>query len=155
VVTEIRVEPASPASGVPATVYVTIRNQGSVDVAYGNNFYLDFYVDRVPARYLVGEIEWGVQGVLMQAGHSETFSAPWTFSGGSHDLWAQVDTDNTVDECPFEDNNVLGPVPLTVTGLSGVDEERPFVPPENEPRHTPTPEVRRRPLATPTPPPRD
>jgi hypothetical protein len=153
VVTGIRVEPASPAANVPATVYVTIRNQGSVNVALGNNFYLDFYVDRVPARYLVGEIEWGVQGVLMQVGHSETFSAPFTFSGGTHQLWAQVDTDNTVDECPFEDNNVLGPVPLTVTGLSDVvDEERPFIQPEERPRHTPTPMVGERPLATPTPP---
>lgn len=62
-------------------VYVTIRNQGTVDVAYGNNFWMDFYVDQTPAPNLHGNLAWGVQGVWMSAGHSETFSGPYTFSG--------------------------------------------------------------------------
>lgn len=137
VVTQIRVEPATPQAGVPATVFVTILNQGSVDVTFGNNFFLDFYVDRVPGAVIAGDLAWGVQGSVMDAGASQTFSAPYTFSGGFHQLYAQVDTDNTVDECPREDNNVLGPVSLTVSGTSAND--APISAPNEGPRATPTP----------------
>jgi hypothetical protein len=136
VVTSIQIVPGAPVSGQPAMVYVTIRNQGTVDVAYGNNFWLDFYVNRLPAPNTRGEIEWGVQGVLLRAGHSETFSAPYIFSGGTYVVWAQVDTDDTVDECPHEDNNVLG-LTLNVTGASGGQAAPPPLP--DGPRHTPTP----------------
>ena len=164
VVTEIRVEPAVPTAGSPAMVYVTIRNVGTVDVAPTNNFYLDFYVDQVPAQYLHGAIEWGVQGELMRAGQSATFSGSYTFSGGQHQLWAQVDTDNTVDECPDDYNNVMGPILLTVSGTGSViGEEIPVQPaqPNDGPRPTPEdlpdaqmePVVTERPLVTPPPPP--
>ncbi|MBK8988126.1 MAG: right-handed parallel beta-helix repeat-containing protein [Chloroflexi bacterium] len=151
VVTGIQVVPGTPGSGQAATVYVTIRNQGTVGVAYGNNFFLDFYVDRQPAPNQRGEIEWGVQGILMSAGHSETFSAPFTFSGGTHQLWAQVDSDDTVNECPFETNNRLGPVPLMVTGASGGEQPQVEPPVSDEPRYTPTPAPIMTPPATPTP----
>jgi len=84
---------------------------------------------------------------LMSAGHSQTFSAPFTFSGGSHQLWARVDSDDTVNECPFEDNNRLGPIPLTVTGLNSGGQDAPVPPVNSEPRHTPTPA----PIMTPPP----
>jgi uncharacterized membrane protein len=140
IVTNIQVQPAAPVAGQPATIFVTIKNQGSVDVPYGNNFYLDFYSDRVPAPLIVGDVFWGVQGDDMNAGTSKTFSGQFTFTGGTHLLYAQVDTDNTVNECPNEGNNVLGPVTLSVTGtVSGEkDGDPPVVPPETGPRGTPT-----------------
>lgn len=163
IVTEIRVEPATPTAGVPAMVYVTIRNVGTVNVAPTNNFYLDFYVDQEPARYLMGAIEWGVQGELMGAGQSATFSGNFTFGGGQHQLWAQVDTDDTVDECPDDYNNVMGPLTLTVSGTSSmVGEENSAQPsqPNDGPRPTPEdlleaevePVITERPLSTPPPP---
>jgi hypothetical protein len=158
-VTEIRVVPAVPTAGSPAVVYVTIHNQGNVNVSPSNNFYVDFYVDRVPARYLIGNIEWGVQGEWLGAGQSYTLSTPYTFNGGSHQLYAQVDTDNTVDECPFENNNVSGPQLLTVSGAANIGGQENPAQQNVGPRHTPTPAnnvdmvpvITERPLATPTP----
>lgn len=147
VITQIQVVPAAPIGGQPATIYVTIRNQGSVDVPYGNNFFMDFYVDRVPQPYLVGDIVWGLQGADLTAGTSRTYSAPFTFSGGTHQLWAQADTDQHVNECPFENNNTFGPVTLSVTGpVTGAGES---VVPRYGPRQTPAPETPT-PVATPT-----
>ncbi|MBK8933316.1 MAG: hypothetical protein IPM76_13555 [Chloroflexi bacterium] len=88
-----------------------------------------------------------MQGILMSSGHSETFSAPFTFSGGAHQVWAQVDSDDSVDECPFDDNNRLGPVTVTVSGLPNSDQDVSAPPVNDSPRHTPTPA----PLMTPTP----
>lgn len=143
VVTAIQVQPNPPINGQPATVYVTIRNQGSVNVPFGNNFYLDFYVDRVPAPVVQGDLFWGVQGADLTAGTSRTYSAQYTFTSGSHQLWAQVDTDNTVNECPQENNNILGPVVLTVNGISDSENTLPLPPAAQDsagglPRATPT-----------------
>ncbi|KAA3662213.1 MAG: hypothetical protein DWQ04_14155, partial [Chloroflexi bacterium] len=138
VVTEIRVEPANPVAGETATVFITLRNQGSKNVAYGNNFFLDFYVDRVPQVMVAGNIGWGIQGDDLNAGTSKTYSTPYVFTGGAHQLYAQADTDNTVNECPNENNNTLGPISLTASGtfisngaLNQIDSD--------EPRNTPTP----------------
>jgi uncharacterized membrane protein len=139
VVLSIIVEPASPIGGQPAMVHVTIMNQGTNNVPFGNNFYLDFYVDRIPQPLLVGDITWGVQGRLLTVGTPVTFSSPYTFNSGTRQLYAQVDTDNTVQECGNEDNNVLGPVIINVSGQ--FQEATP--PPVRilpEPRSTPTPE---------------
>ncbi len=51
----------------------------------------------------------------MIVGASRTYTmdlpiASYIFTGGTHQLYAQVDTDNSVDECPHEDNNVFGPI---------------------------------------------
>jgi subtilase family serine protease len=137
IVTDIQVSPATPAAGEEATVSVTIKNQGDVDVPFGNNFYLDFYVDREPLPFLIGDIQWGVQGVLLEAGASVTYDATYTFSGGAHELWAQVDTDDTVAEYPYDNNNIFGPEPLTVNGQQQPSEPAsPFI---YGPRSTPTP----------------
>jgi uncharacterized membrane protein len=138
IVTNIVVAPNPPVSGQPATVYVTIRNQGTANMVLGNNFFLDFYVDRLPAPLLVGDIQWGVQAVLLPAGASVIFSHPFTFSGGAHQLWAQVDTDNTVDECPYENNNVFGPMTMNATGFAAGDDGL-SLPSDSGPRPTPTP----------------
>ena len=146
VVTDIAVQPAAPSAGEQAMVYVTIRNQGSRDVALGNNFYLDFYVDREPAYLLPGDVIWGVQGSWMKAGASRTFTAGYAFTAGSHRLYALVDTDNSVDECPHEANNRFGPVTLNASpsalspgGPASAGEPTP-APTMVAPRSTPTPQ---------------
>ncbi len=143
VVTDISVVPDPPEAGQSATVYVTVKNQGNRAVAYGNNFYVDFYVDRDPEPLLRGDIEWGVQGSWFGVGESHTLSGSYIFTEGPHQLWGQADTDLTVVETD-EDNNVLGPVPLDVTGLgSGEAPVGPVVIPTpgvGSPRPTPTPE---------------
>ncbi|MCP5098346.1 MAG: hypothetical protein GY943_22585, partial [Chloroflexi bacterium] len=138
IVTEIRIEPATPTANQVATLFVTLRNQGSVNVAYGNNFFLDAYIDQIPASLLVGNPSWGVQGADLDAGTSKTFSAPITLSGGAHTIYAQADTDNTVNECPNENNNIFGPLSVFVSGTVNQNE------PTQQPsiigtRSTPTP----------------
>lgn len=142
VVTSLEIVPANPQAGQQVTVRITIRNQGTVGVTAGNNFFLDFYVDRVPEILVAGDLAWGIQGSWMAAGASRTLTANYTFTAGTHQLWAQVDTDNTVAECPNELNNLLGPVSLTVTGAAGqaIPVITPIAPsPLDMPRPTPTP----------------
>lgn len=148
VVTQIQVEPAAPEAGVPAMVYVTIRNQGSVNVPFGNNFFVDLYVDRQPQLYLIGDVVWGVQGADLPAGASQTFSTEYTFTGGNHQLWAQVDTDQNVNECPNEHNNILGPVTVPVAGEAFDGPS--LVVPQYGPRETPQ-SLWSNPASTPTP----
>ena len=92
---------------------MTAQNVGNQPVTAGNNFYIDLYVDRLPAPMLNGDISWGAQGVAFGPGDSVNFSAVYTFSGGSHTLYVQADTDNNVPE-RYEDNNIFGPLPVTV-----------------------------------------
>ena len=143
VVTDIMIEPAQPLVGQPVRLSVTIRNQGTASVPEGNNFYLDFYLDRVPQPMLIGDVAWGVQGTDLTAGASVTFvKEDFVFGiAGPHQLWAQVDTDNTVNECPQESNNIFGPVNILVSA-SGQPEATPpaHKPAGLEPRVTPTPD---------------
>ena len=113
IVTEIRVEPAMPVAGQAVTVYVTIKNQGSDDMTYGNNFYLDFYVDMEPLITLPGQLSWGVQASDFKAGTTKTYNANYQFTQGNHNLYALVDTDNIVIET-YETNNKFGPIMLGV-----------------------------------------
>ena len=140
VITGITLIPAAPAAGQTVTVRVTVQNQGPRPVAFGNNFYVDFYVNRQPQPLLPGELTWGAQGSWFGVGQSRTFEGTYIFSGGVHQLYAQVDTDNTVAESN-EGNNVYGPQPLTVSGtlLQGAPVIEPPTP-LREPRPTPTPQ---------------
>ena len=118
VVKSIRVSPASPLVNREATVSVTIQNTGAADVAPGNNFILDFYVNPLTTELkgLRGDYYWDVQAYALRAGAEATFSVAWVFTDtASFNLWAQVDTP-TPPELPIgnvqesnEDNNVLGP----------------------------------------------
>ncbi len=137
VVTEIRVEPNPPNNGSAATVFVTIKNQGLVDVAYGNNFWVDFYVNpaTTPAIGDAGVLFWPVQGADMTAGATLTFTAPYTFASGTAQLYALVDSGGNVAE-NNETNNLLGPVSLTVNRTA---ENRILMPTAVHPRGTPTP----------------
>ncbi len=139
VVTHITILPNPPVVGQPATVNITIRNQGTVDMDPTNNFYLDFYVDREPLPYLWGDLQWGVQARPLTAGASVSYNGAFTFSGGVHQLWAQVDTDRTVNECPFEDNNIFGPITISLPGTALQDNSPPQPPQQTTPRGTPTP----------------
>jgi hypothetical protein len=144
IVTQIQVVPNPPLTGQPATVFITIRNRGSVNVAFGNNFYVDFYVDRVPVPLLIGDRYTGVQGVEMTAGTSRTYmmdqpSASYIFTSGAHQLYAQVDTDGSVNECN-NNNNMFGPITISASGLNQEDVGEPAEQPvETGPRVTPTP----------------
>ncbi|MGC9357489.1 MAG: CARDB domain-containing protein, partial [Anaerolineae bacterium] len=142
VVTNVEIEPTSPSVGQQVTVRVTVQNQGEWPVAYGNNFYVDLYVDRQPEPLLVGEISWGVQGGWFRAGESRTLEDTYTFStGGVHTLYVQVDTDNTVLETD-ETNNVMSRQ-VTVVTIAGQGEQptpqHPTELPDYGPRPTPTP----------------
>jgi subtilase family serine protease len=141
VITDITVEPATPDSGQPATVYVTVKNQGTAAVKAGNNFFIDFYVDPAtqPGSLQQGVLFWSVQGIDVAAGQSKTFSAAYTFGPGTHQLYGQADTDSTVYEIN-ESNNVFGPQSITVTGSAL--QEAPTAPLDEtpaDPRPTPTP----------------
>jgi fibronectin-binding autotransporter adhesin len=139
VVTDISV--AGPVNaGEPVTVRVTVANQGDQPVTFGNNFYVDLYVDRQPAPLLPGNIDWGVQGSWFSVGISRTLSVSYTFTSGTHQLYAQADTDNSVAEM-LENNNTLGPVTVNAQGATPDEEEVVPTPlPEIDvPRPTPTP----------------
>ena len=121
IISDIWTLPATPAAGESATIFVTVRNQGSDDVPADNNFYVDLYVDQQPAYRLPGSFSWGVQAAWVEAGDGYTFSAPWIFSAGAHTLWAQADTDDTVPADALlceasETNNVGDPLAVMVSG---------------------------------------
>ncbi len=113
VVTDLTIVPISPSAGSPAQVIVTVQNQGNLPVDPGNNFFIDFYVDTIPVPYAPGVLYWGAQGSQFGVGAIRTFSQNYTFSEGLHDLYVQVDTDQTVDERD-ETNNIFGPKIITV-----------------------------------------
>jgi hypothetical protein len=153
VVTAVTLIPASPQPGQTTSVRVTIKNQGQTSVNVGNNFYLDFYdnPNPEPPQYLqIGNLVWGVQGADMGAGESKTFSANYVFSAGPHRLWAQVDTDRTVNEAN-ENNNLSGCKALNLGGGQAVPLETPQPQPTaDKPRETPTPGlIRELPVAEP------
>jgi hypothetical protein len=144
VVTNVVLVPANPQPGQTTSVRVTIKNQGQTDVTYGNNFYLDFYDNphpEPPQHLQIGNIAWGIQGSHMEAGVSKTYIANYTFSAGFHRLWAQVDTDNSVNEAN-ENNNLYGCKGVSVGGSQAAPQGTPQ--PQataDKPRETPTPGI--------------
>jgi hypothetical protein len=99
------------------------------------------YVDQLPAYQLRGDAFWGVQGIWFEVGATRILTATYPLTPGSHQLYAQVDTDNTVVEAN-ETNNVYGPRPFTATGILSTDgwmtpEPTPVEMPQG-PRPTPT-----------------
>lgn len=143
IVTDITLTPDTPIAGQPATVFVTVNNQGQTDVTYGNNFFVDFYNNpdpEPPSPYTWGQLFWGVQGHWWPAGVSVTLDDNYTFGeSGYHRLYAQTDTDNTVVE-DDEGNNVYGCMGIIVlgSGSAGQTTANP-TPVPNTPRPTPMP----------------
>jgi hypothetical protein len=114
VVIDLTIAPINPVAGQEAEIILTIQNQGNQPVQVGNNFFIDFYVDVVPVPYLPGVLYWGAQGADFGVGQSRSFSAEFIFSAGTHNLYIQVDTDQSVPE-NNEQNNIFGPHTITVT----------------------------------------
>ncbi len=132
VVTDLTVTP----EGGEYRVSVTVQNRGPQPVVYGNNFYVDLYIDREPAALLPGDVSWGAQGDWFGVNESHTFTELVTLGAGTHALYVQADTDNTVIEAN-EGNNRYGPVTVEVTGVQQLEErESPTALPG--PRPTPT-----------------
>jgi uncharacterized membrane protein len=141
VVTGITVSSPSPKAGDPVTVRVSVQNQGNQPIAYGNNFWVDLYINREPRPSNAGELSWGAQGAWFGVGETYIFTASHTFSEpGEQQLYAQADTDNTVVE-GNEANNTFGPYAVTVTGVQQRGVVRTPAPPviPDVPRPTPTP----------------
>jgi hypothetical protein len=120
VVEEIRVVPPSPFINEEATILVTIKNVGPLDVRIDpdpNNFWSDLYIDPsvVPIQLgQDGEAAWGCQAVWMCSGCARTLVTTWTFDDvKTYALYAQVDTDGHVAEAN-ENNNVAGPLNISV-----------------------------------------
>lgn len=113
IITSLTIDPPQPIAGQPATVWVTVKNQGNQPVNSGNNFFVDFYVDQLPGPFVPGDLAWGAQGANFAAGQSQTFSATYTFPAGTHALYVQADTDQVVSEAN-ETNNILGPQSITI-----------------------------------------
>lgn len=153
VVVSLEAVPANLGTGDAAIVNVTIRNQGTVGITPGNNFYLDLYVNQIPVAAQPGLVMWGIQGSDLGAGQSRTYSTQLPFNTpGDFWLYAQVDTDGTVNEVN-EGNNRLGGCDehrVTVTGAA-LRSEGLATPTYSAPRGTPTAVFTPTPTLTPTP----
>jgi hypothetical protein len=116
IVDRIEVIPSSPRVGEQVTIRVTIKNQGEVDVAGDNNFLSDLWVDP-PDPFQPGQTGtyyWGCQATWVPAGGSHVLETKHAFDRSrTFNLYAQVDTQNNVDE-RRESNNALGPVSVRV-----------------------------------------
>jgi hypothetical protein len=120
VVTSIQVVPTTPRLGEPVMIRVTITNQGTAEVPLvptPNNFWSDLYIDPAEVPIQLGQLgvyQWGCQAAWLPAGASYVLETTYTFDDvKTYSLWAQVDTDNHVQEAN-ENNNVLGPISVEV-----------------------------------------
>lgn len=120
VVESIVTDPESPDPGQTTVVEVTVRNQGSQDAG---SFTIDWYSDLAtpPSPSEVGDLSERVTSLA--AGNTHTMTGTFTYlDSGFFDMFAQVDTEQEVDE-EVEDNNILGPVEISV-GLCECDLNR-------------------------------
>jgi hypothetical protein len=118
VVEKIEVEPASPRIGQMVTIKVTIANRGSRDVAPGNNFWADLYIDPAIVPIQLGQdgvAAWPCQSWFVPVdGSYILYTDTIVFDDvKTYALYAQVDTDGHVTE-ENENNNVFGPVQVEV-----------------------------------------
>jgi hypothetical protein len=123
IVESIEVLPATPRIGDTVRVLVTIKNRSQTDVEPGNNFWTDLYVDPAVLPIQLGQhgvYEWPCQATWVPAGGSHILTMEYVFDDvKTFSLYAQVDTDNHVQEAN-ENNNVLGPVTVEVLGQDQV-----------------------------------
>jgi hypothetical protein len=113
IVESIVADPPSPAAGEDITVYVTVKNQGTADAG---RFFVDFYKDLglPPETGEAGDLYWSVD--YLAAGQSDALSDTISFAEeGEYSMYAQVDTDEQVDELN-EANNTMGPVAICMGG---------------------------------------
>ncbi len=100
VVTDISLTPNANGS---YRVQVTALNQSATPVTFGNNFYVNLYLD---GNFSTPAIVWGVQASWFGAWQSRILTADYTFTPGTHSLHAWADAFNTVVELN-EANNIL------------------------------------------------
>jgi hypothetical protein len=117
IVEKIEVDPPNPRIYETVTIRVTIKNQGSLDVVPGNNFWSDLYIDPAVVPIQLGQdgqAEWPCQATWVRKDTSYTLETEYVFDDVKvFVLYAQVDTDGHVGEAN-ENNNVLGPVHVQV-----------------------------------------
>ena len=117
VVTRIETAPETPRIGEIVKIRVTIMNLSKNDVELGNNFWTDLYIDPAVLPIQLGQDgvdEWPCQATWVPAEGSYVLVTDYVFDDvKTYSLWAQVDTDNHVQEAN-ENNNVLGPVTVRV-----------------------------------------
>jgi hypothetical protein len=124
-------------SGNTYTVRVTARNRAATPVTFGNNFYVNVYLDGDLTTPIIG---FGVQASWFGAGQSRVLEQDYTFSsGGPHTLRAWADAFNTVVE-GVETNNTRD-LSLTVAGAAqGVaPQNNSLLPPGPQPTPTTIP----------------
>ena len=110
IVTDISWTPANPVAGQSVTVKVTVENKGTLDA---NHFRVDWYKNRAtrPGQGVLGDRH---EVISLGAGQQYTLYITYTcVQAGCYDMYAQVDTDNVIDECN-EHNNVYGPKRICV-----------------------------------------
>jgi flagellar hook assembly protein FlgD len=114
IVQSITTDPINPVAGQSTSVTVTIKNQG--DTTAFKDFFTHLYIDppSVPKVGDEGDRAWLLDGLA--AGQTYAFpSYTTTFTAGTHDLYAQVDVYDQIDERE-EGNNVLK---KTITVIEG------------------------------------
>ena len=113
VIESITASPESPLVHQGVVFTVRVRNQGSS--ATPSNFFVDFYIDRLPVQDCTDTGSYFMSIGPLAAGAAQDLQ--FTYGGfdttGVHDLYAFADTNCSVAESS-EDNNVLGPVQVTV-----------------------------------------
>jgi hypothetical protein len=112
IVQSIVVDSASPGTGQPLNVTVTVKNRGD---AAADVFQVDFYrhMSSAPAPQQIGDANCFKKDGLA-AGATDSCMFPVTYSTpGGYSLWAQVDTELQVVEFD-ETNNVFGPQTIIV-----------------------------------------
>lgn len=118
IIQDMTIVPTFPRAGDPIQVFITARNIGNEAVASGNNFFIDFYINQVPAPLLIGDLSWGAQGGDFGVNDSVNFDGEFSLPAGTHQLYVQVDTDDTVNE-QNENNNIFGPIEISVSPVEG------------------------------------
>ncbi len=103
----------SQVSGNTYNIAVTVRNQASVDVASGNNFYINAYLSSDLSTPIV---VCSVQGGWFGAGQSYICNGQYTFGSGTHTVRGWADPYNTVGEAN-ESNNTRDAGGVTISGL--------------------------------------
>ena len=131
VVTGIAVTPGLACGRLAATVCVTVANTGGRHLPYGNNFFVDLYINHSPVPGDYWDRWWGAQASLFGAGESYTFCTDDDADDGEGDdhlvfgsagevnLYAHVDTLDNVAE-GNESDNVRGPAVGDGVGLRSV-----------------------------------
>lgn len=112
IIEAIETNPYKPAPGESVDVDITITNQGTSDTG---SFWLDWYADRAspPAISELGDEYEQVSSLAAGQTTVITLSYSGYSSAGAYQMYAQIDTEEQVDESE-ETNNIFGPQTINV-----------------------------------------